>query len=122
MEQIAKWPLILMGRGTATRTALEEDFRRQGIEYEIIVELDSMDMIKSYVALGMGVSVGPRFAIESADSESLGVVSLANLLPVDQGGILTLKGKTMSTPALNFISVMKDVMASTTAKRQKARS
>lgn len=122
IEQIAKWPLILMGPGTATRTALEDDFRRQGIDYEIIVELDSMDMIKSYVALGMGVSVGPRFAVEASDSKDLGIISLANLLPVDQGGILTLRGKTISTPTQNFISVMKDVMASASARRQKVRA
>ena len=30
---------------------LEEAFRRRGLSYEIVVELDSMDMIKRYVAL-----------------------------------------------------------------------
>ena len=86
---------------------LEEEFRRRGLDYEVIVELDSLDMIKRYVALGMGISVGPLLAIEPEDKDRLGVVSLANLLPVDQGGIVTLKGKTLSTPARNFIHVMR---------------
>ena len=84
---------------------------RRGVNYEIVVDLDSMDMIKRYVALGMGVSVGPRLAIDPEDQANLGVVSLAHILPVEQGGVITLKGKRLSTPALHFLSVMRDTLA-----------
>jgi DNA-binding transcriptional LysR family regulator len=117
VEQIARWPLILMGRGTYTRTVLEEEFRRRGLDYDVIVELDSMDMIKRYVELGMGIAVGPRLAIEPEDMKRLGVISLANLLPVEQAGIVTLRGKTKSTPTQNFIATMKDVLAPASSRR-----
>lgn len=117
LDQIAKWPLIMMGRGTYTRQILEDEFRRRGVEYDVVVELDSMDMIKRYVALGMGISVGPRLSIEPDDSRNLGVISLANFLPVDQAGIVMLKGKTISTPTRNFISVMQDVLAPAGSRR-----
>ena len=113
LDRIAQWPLILMRRGTHTRTLLEAEFRRRGLSYEIVVELDSMDMIKRYVALGIGVSVGPRLAIEPEDRHELGVVSLANILPVEQAGIVTLRGKTLSAPSQNFISVIRDVVVNT---------
>jgi DNA-binding transcriptional LysR family regulator len=115
LDQIAKWPLILMGRLTYTRAMLEAEFRRHGLDYEIVVELDSMDMIKRYVALGMGVSVGPHLAIEPEDHEQLGVVSLDNLLPIEQAGVITLRGKTLSGPAEKFIAVMKDTLAPASA-------
>ncbi len=111
LEQIARYPLILMNEGTHTRDLLESELRRRGVNYEIVVDLDSMDMIKRYVALGMGVSVGPRLAIDPEDHEILGVVSLAHILPVEQGGIITLKGKRLSKPTLHFISVMRDVLS-----------
>ena len=110
IEQIARWPLILRGQRTATRTMLEAEFQRKGLSYEIIVELDSMDMIKRYVSLGMGISVGPHLAIDPQDRRELGIVSLATLLPVEQAGILTLKGKAMSNAARNFISVMRQTL------------
>ena len=103
LEQIARYPLILRGRQSHTRALLENAFRRQGIKYDVIVELENVDMIKRYVAMDMGVSVGPRLAIEPEDERSLGVSGLAALLPVDQGGIVTLQGKTLSAPAQNFI-------------------
>ncbi len=111
LEQIAQWPLILMGRGTTTRTMLEEELQRRGLSYEIVVELDSMDMIKRYVALGMGISVGPRLAIDPEDASELGIISLATLLPVEQAGIVTLRRKILSAPVQNFISVMRDTLA-----------
>ncbi|MCH7744649.1 MAG: LysR family transcriptional regulator [Chloroflexi bacterium] len=117
LDQLAPWPLILMGRGTHTRAIIEQEFTRKGLDYEILLELDSMDMIKRYVALGMGISIGPRLAIEPEDERELGVVSLANLLPVDQAGILTLRGKTMSTPTQHFIEAMKNTLAPAGSRR-----
>ena len=111
LEQIANYPLILMSEGTHTRDLLESELKRRGVNYEIVVDLDSMDMIKRYVALGMGVSVGPRLAIDPEDDEVLGVVSLAHILPVEQGGIITLKGKRLSKPTQRFIAVMRDVLS-----------
>ena len=109
LERIAEYDLVLMGRGTHTRSMLEAEFHRRGLPHHIVVELDSMDMIKRYVALGMGVSVGPRLAIEPEDEENLGVVSLATLLPVEQAGILTQPGKILSTPAQDFITQIQQV-------------
>ena len=117
LDQLAPWPLILMGRGTHTRVIIEREFTRKGLDYEILLELDSMDMIKRYVALGMGISIGPRLAIEPEDERELGVVSLANLLPVDQAGIITLHGKTISTPTQHFIAAMKNTLAPAASRR-----
>ena len=116
LEQIAQWPLILRGRGSHTRLLLEEEFRRRGLSYEIVVELDSMDIIKRYVALGMGISAGPRLAMDPEDKDELGIVSLATLLPMEQAGIVTLRGKALSTPAREFISVMRNTLAPADSK------
>ena len=111
LDSIVQYPLILMARGTYTRHILEEQLQKKGLHYEVIMELDSMDMIKKFVTIGMGVSVGPRLAIEEEDLDHLGMVSLANFLPVDQAGLITLPGKTLSTPANQFISVLRDTFA-----------
>jgi len=102
----------MMARGTYTREILEEQLQKKGLNYEVIMELESMDMIKRFVALGMGISVGPKLAIEEDDLNELGMISLANFLPVDQAGIITLPGKNLSTPAGQFITVMRDILTS----------
>ena len=110
LEQITRWPLVLMGPHTLTRTVLEEELRRKGLAYDLALELDDLDMIKRYVATGIGVSIGPRFAIDPDDHKRLGVYSLMNLLPVEQAGILTLRGKSLSKPARNFIAVTRETL------------
>lgn len=117
LDQIVQWPLILMGPHTSTRTMLDGEFQRKGLSYDVIMELDSMDIIKRYVSMGAGVSIGPRLAIEPDDYDELGILSLANLLPVEQAGIVTLRGKTLSRPANNFVSVAVDVLTSAPSKR-----
>jgi DNA-binding transcriptional LysR family regulator len=117
LAQLAEWPLILMGAGTHSRDILEQELNRRGVDYEVIVELDSLDMIKRYVELGMGVSVGPRMAIDPEDAEHLGVVSLAHLLPVEQGGIVTLRGKKATSQAQLFVSVMRDTLVPAGSRR-----
>ena len=106
LDEIARWPLILRGQGTSTRTILEEEFRRKGLAYEIVIELDSIDMIKAYVALGLGISVGPRLAIEPGDERQLGIADLMTLLPIEQAGVVTLRGKSLSKPSLRFVEVL----------------
>lgn len=110
LAQISRWPLILMRKGTHTREVVEDELKNRGVNYEITVELDSLDMIKRYVALGMGVSIGPKFAIEPGDHETLGVVGLGHLLPVDRGGFVTLRSKRLSTATQRFIAVMRDTL------------
>ncbi|MBI4201696.1 MAG: LysR family transcriptional regulator [Chloroflexi bacterium] len=114
VDQIAKWPLILLGRGSSTRTMLEDAFRRRGLSYEIVVEVDSLDTIKRCVALGLGISAGSRLAIEPQDHEDFGIMSLATLLPVEQAGVVTLKGRAIPTPARAFIELVTEMLSSPT--------
>lgn len=112
LDQIARWPLIMRRPGTSTRALLEREFRRRGLSYEIIVELDSMDTTKRYVGLGLGISVGPAIAIEPGDHEKLGIVSLSTLLPVEWAGLVTVRGKILSAPVRDFIAVSRKILRS----------
>ena len=100
-----------MASGSYTREILENQFRKLDVRYNIIMELESMDMIKRFVSQGMGVSVGPRLAIEDLDLDKLGMVSLANFLPVDRAGIITLPGKNISKPAAAIIKLMSSMLS-----------
>jgi DNA-binding transcriptional LysR family regulator len=119
LDQIARFPLILRRQGTSTRTLLEREFQRHGLSYEIVVELDSMDIIKRYVALGLGISVGPKLAIDPHDYEELSIASLSTLLPVEWAGVVTLRGKTLSKPVRDFIGVMKEILGPRGEERQR---
>ena len=71
-----------------------------------VVELDSIDMIKAYVGSGLGISVGPKMAIEPEDEEHLGFIDLMHLFPVEQAGVVTLRGKDLSPATNEFIRIL----------------
>ena len=48
--------------------------------------LGNMNYIKRYVASGLGISVGPRLAIEPEDHNDLGVIGLRHLFPEAEAG------------------------------------
>ena len=110
-NDIAEWPLVLMGSQTFSRRIVEGEFRRKGLSYDIILELDNMDSIKSYVSQDIGISIGPSIAIENSDKEALNVIPLDTLLPVEQAGLVTLRGRGLTTSARKFVDTIRPYMA-----------
>ena len=104
---IAKWPLLLMGLSNRTRGLLEAEFQRRSLSYQVIAELDSMDTIKRHVALGAGISVGPRVAVDAGDEQQIGIVSLEHLFPQEHAGIVTLRGRYQPVRVQEFIGALR---------------
>ncbi len=106
LSDIGKWPLITLGPTSRSRRALEDALRRQGIQYNITLEMDIMEMAKRYVEIGMGVSVTHDFAIQEEDHERLGIRSLNGVMPPSQMGLISLRGKFLSRSVKNFVEAL----------------
>lgn len=117
LDEIAAYPLILMGYRTQTRNLLETRFRELGIAYEIAIELDSQDLVKRYIELGLGIGIGLRIVFDPADYQSLGMVSLSRFLPSEFVGISTLRQRVLSEPAQQFVSVITTMLKGAEAQR-----
>ena len=98
---------------------LEQEFRRRDVSFDVVLELDATDVIKKYVEAGLGISVIPEIAMEPDDEDRLGVFGLADLLPLQDAWMFTLKYKYVNTPIENFISIAEEVLSS--RQRWKAR-
>ena len=105
---IARWPLILYGQQSVLQTNLERALGDQGINYEIVLEMDNAESVKRYVRIGMGVAVCSDICLEPEDHDTLGIVEIDHLLSSLTIGIYTLKGKFQGRSALSFIDGLKD--------------
>ena len=110
IEDIAEWPLIMKRTGTSAREVLKAEFERRKIGYRITVEVETFATVKNYVALGLGVSVIPRPAITLEDRQRLGVVSLGNLLPTTQAGLLVANTRPQAPYVQHFISLAREIL------------
>ena len=107
LEDISKWPLILYGPNTILRTRLERAFREQGLNYEMVMEMDNVEYAKRYVRIGMGISFCNNLSLEPEDYYTLGIADVDHLFSTVTIGMYTLKGKVQGTSVRNFINSLR---------------
>lgn len=57
LESIAKWPLITYRQGITGRSRIDDAFARKGLLADIVLSAQDSDVIKTYVALGLGIGL-----------------------------------------------------------------
>jgi LysR family transcriptional regulator, cys regulon transcriptional activator len=75
LEQIAQHPIVTYGLEFAGRTRIDATFATAGLQPDVVLEASDSDVIKTYVALGLGVGIVSSLAIEKNDTSS-GLVAL----------------------------------------------
>lgn len=103
LESIARWPLILGRVGSYSRTSLENHFRNLGVQFETAIEVDNNWTMKKYAAIGLGITIVPRIALEPRDYEDTGVVSLRGVLPIENVCLVHMDGAVLSQSSVEFI-------------------
>ena len=93
IDKIAEWPFVSWRRGFLSDRDSVDRYRRERVRFKSVLTLDSVTSVKTYVALGLGITLGPRYTIDPWDEERLNIVSLEGTLPGREFGIVTLRGK-----------------------------
>jgi len=106
LQDVAKWPLIMIGSESNTRQKVEQALRQQGISPDVVLEMDNTELIKRYVEIGMGVSVCSDYTLQPEDHDKLGIVRLNHLFPASMIGVCTLRGKFLGRSVRNFIDTL----------------
>ncbi|MBE7085160.1 MAG: LysR family transcriptional regulator [Clostridiales bacterium] len=97
LEDLAKYPLILMEGNTVSRKSLDNFFQSVGVEMTPSIEVGSWDLMKRLTAKGMGVGVIPReYVAQMLAEEKLFEVKTDVALPVRSVGMLLPKHKPTS--------------------------
>jgi LysR family transcriptional regulator, putative pyruvate carboxylase regulator len=103
--------LIVPRFQTETRALLETEFRRQGVAYDIAVELDGAELIERHVALGVGLAVGLRGSADAEAWSGLAVVSLAAFLPSQTIGLVSGRTSPLSETAVALMGLLQKAQA-----------
>jgi DNA-binding transcriptional LysR family regulator len=64
-RELADYPLILFGKGAATRKVLDAFFRDIGVHPRIVMEAENVAVIKPLVAIDLGITLLPERAVEA---------------------------------------------------------
>lgn len=109
LEQMKKYPLILMDKNTVSRHAVDNFFHTVGIDLSPSIEVGSWDLMKRLVLRGMGIGVIPReYATQALNAGELWEITTDPVLPVRSVGMLLSKQKPVSYALHSFIEYFKE--------------
>lgn len=104
LEDIVPYGLILPPRHLATWRALEMVFDQYGLKFKVSLEAGGWEIIKKYVALGMGISIVTGVCLTG--EEALVRRRLNQYFPKRSYGVVVRRGKFLSPQARRFIDMM----------------
>lgn len=104
LRDICPHGLILPPRHLATWRFLELVFSQQGLKFKVSLEAGGWEIIKKYVALGMGISIVTDVCLTG--DEPLARHPLSDYIPKRSYGVVVRKGKFLSPQAQAFIDMM----------------
>ena len=108
LSDISPYGLILPPRHLSTWRIVKMVFAQHNTNYKVTLEAGGWEVIKEYVKIGLGISIVTDVCLTDRDREELTVIPLEKYFPKRSYGIVTRKGKFLSTPAERFIELMNE--------------
>ncbi|MCC2686372.1 MAG: transcriptional regulator [Paenibacillaceae bacterium] len=104
LKKLAEHPLLLLEKGSSTRTFIDRFFAKHQIEIRPEIELGSVDLLVEFARKGFGIAcVVKNFIADDLARGELHEIKLATPLPPRKIGIVTLKHVPISHAAARFI-------------------
>jgi DNA-binding transcriptional LysR family regulator len=112
LEDLSPYGLILPPRRLTTYRLVDLVFQQNRVPYTVALEVGGWEVIKQYVAMGLGISIVTAICLTEADRQRLAARSLARWFPSRSYGIVMRKGKFLSAQARAFVELIKpDLLA-----------
>ncbi len=107
LHDLSPFPLILPPKRQITYRLVDLVFQKNRVPYTVALEVGGWEVIKQYVAMGMGISIVSSICVTDADRERLAMRPLREWFPARSYGVVVRKGKVLSPQARAFIELIK---------------
>jgi len=104
LDEVSECGLILPPRHLSTWHIVDLVFHQHGLDYKVVLEAGGWEIIKRYVALGMGVSIVTSICLTG--EEPLAVIPLTEYFPRRSYGIVLRHNKQLSPQARRFVQIL----------------
>lgn len=109
LEDICRYPLILPPRGSTSphRQALEALFRREGLDFQVVMESSNVELSSLYVELGLGISFATVVKGRTlTEPRPLALIPLSAYGAPDYIAVSHRRDKVMSAPLTAFVELL----------------
>jgi len=107
LEDLSPYGLILPPQRLTTYRLVDLIFQQRKVPYRVAIEVGGWEVIKHYVALGLGISIVTGICIGADDHARLAVRNMSAYFPQRSYGVVVRKGKYLSSEARAFIDLVR---------------
>ncbi|WP_235567799.1 LysR family transcriptional regulator [Lysobacter sp. Root690] len=106
LQDLSPFGLILPPQRLTTYRMVDLVFQQNRVPYTVALEVGGWEVIKQYVAMGLGISIVTAICLTDADRARLSARSLADYFPSRSYGVVVRKGKYLSPQARAFTELI----------------
>jgi DNA-binding transcriptional LysR family regulator len=107
IEDLSPFGLILPPQRLTTYRLVDMVFQKRQVPYTVAIEVGGWEVIKQYVAMGLGISIVTGICLTDADLERLEVRNMRAYFPQRSYGVVMRKGRYLSPAARAFIDLIR---------------
>jgi DNA-binding transcriptional LysR family regulator len=105
-EELVMHPLLLLDKGSVSRVLLDQALAEAGLLPQMVMEVGSIEVIKRYVEIGLGISIIPRFTAEAEIAAGRLHAIPVDWLPERFVGVIQRREGYLSPAAQTFLDLL----------------
>jgi len=103
LERLARFPIVTYEPGFTGRSRIDAAFARAGLQPDIVISAMDADVVKTYVALGVGVGIVAGFAFDEERDRELRAIEAGHLFEINTTRLAVRRGVQLRDYAHAFI-------------------
>ena len=107
LKDLGSYPLLLLQRGSTSRALMDRSFLEAGLVADVAMELGSIEVMKRFVEIGLGIALVPKIAVSSEVREGRVVAGRVADLPIRRVGVVKRAGARLSQAAEVFLQFLR---------------
>lgn len=103
LQRLARFPVVTYEPGFTGRSHIDAAFARVDLKPNIVISAMDADVVKTYVALGVGVGIVAGFAFDEERDRDLGALEAGHLFEINTTRLAIRRGALLRSYAFAFI-------------------
>lgn len=106
LSALAGEPAVLLARSTETRGLIEQALSAAGVTLSVALESGNLEVVKAYVASGLGLSLIPEMALTPEDRKRMVVLPLPASVPARQISVVRRRDRVPGALAASLLALL----------------